>query len=90
LPTRYRSDAQPPKAYPELIAARITPIRAPQTNNEFPNMGASSRLPKISSAMTTPPVIIAVKSRRMREYEGLARLWLIPGLIAEPGGSIER
>src|SRR4029077_12890282 len=44
----YRSETQPPKAYPLLMAARITPINAPQTNSEFPKTGAKSRLPKIS------------------------------------------
>ncbi len=70
--TRYRSDAQPPNAYPELMAARMIPIKAPQTNSEFPNTGASKRLPRISSAMTMAPVTSAVMSRNrrgMREAE---------------------
>ena len=62
----YRSETQPPKAYPLLMAARITPINAPQTNREFPKTGAKSRLPKISSAMTTAPVASAVIRRNHR------------------------
>src|SRR5580765_9064359 len=59
----YRSETQPPKAYPLLMAARITPINAPQTNSEFPKTGAKLRLPKISSAITTAPVVGAVIRR---------------------------
>jgi hypothetical protein len=58
-----RSESQPPNAYPLLMAARITPINAPQTNREFPKTGARSRLPTISSAITTAPVASAVISR---------------------------
>jgi hypothetical protein len=48
-------------AYPLLIAARITPINAPHTNREFPKTGAKRRLPRISNAITTAPVMKAVK-----------------------------
>jgi hypothetical protein len=55
-------------AYPLLMAARITPIKAPQTKRELPKTGARSRLPRISSAITTAPVMNAVaKSHRRAE-----------------------
>ena len=42
-------------------------MRAPQTNNEFPKIGASSRLPRISSAITTAPVTNAVAKSQGRD-----------------------
>jgi hypothetical protein len=53
------------------MAAKITPINAPQTNNELPNTGANSRLPRISNAITTAPVTRAVKSKNPRGIRGV-------------------
>jgi hypothetical protein len=44
----------------------MTPIKAPHTNSELPKTGAKSRLPNISNAMTTAPVINAVVRRNQR------------------------
>src|SRR5436853_1694304 len=66
-----RSASHPPVAYPLLIAARLTPISAPHTNSELPNTGASRRLPKISSAITTAPLMNAVANRPNRDQFAL-------------------
>ena len=50
------------------MAARITPINAPQTKSELPNIGASSRLPRISRAITTAPVMNAVTNSHGRDH----------------------
>src|SRR5690348_15040242 len=50
------------------MAARITPIKAPQTNRELPKIGASRRLPRISKAMTTAPVANAVAMSQNRGH----------------------
>jgi hypothetical protein len=50
------------------MAARITPMSAPHTNSELPNTGAKSRLPRISSAITTAPVMNAVRNKNQRGW----------------------
>jgi len=80
MPLLRRSASQPPVAYPLLIAARITPISAPHTNSELPNTGARRRLPRISSAITTAPLMNAVANRPSRDQFALfdkdvMRLW---------------
>jgi len=49
------------------MAARTTPIRAPHTKRELPKIGANIRLPKISNAITTAPVVNAVAKNQPRD-----------------------
>ena len=59
------SASLPPKWYPMLNPARITPIRPPQVYIESPNIGTSSRLAENSKDIVTTPVVktIITKAR---------------------------
>ena len=59
------SASLPPKWYPMLNPARITPIRLPQVYIESPNIGTRSRLAENSNDIVTTPVIktIITKAR---------------------------
>src|SRR6185436_14290070 len=50
-----RSATAPPIAYPSARPLSTTPISAPQTYSELPNVGASTRLAAISTPRSAAP-----------------------------------